>query len=572
MGSDQEFEGRLSIVHDRGFYLIIHNVTEADGGVYTCSNRKQTRKNSRLWVKENCTMFDFFPRNSTKKQESDGRNGLLTLNACADDDVWIPCGLPGAGPYRWQWGRTPSDQPSASGLLDQVFLRRGYGVSLVRGASLVIIRLRHRDAGPYVCRVDGVEYKVTLRVVRLGLWEVLVRWWIVLVTVGCAIVLYTLVLGIFLKLRRKQKHEAHSKRISRMLSSFFRRASVSDTQFTGSYTNRVSTMGRGGTLSPSGSGSTSYENLGSREGDSGADGHSQTNQLEDEQDVGISYENLCTETEQEVDDYMDPDVDTASNNADDYMDPDVDTASNNADDYMDPDVDTASNNADDYMDPDVDTASNNADDYMEPDGKSGDEHETSEEIQHTAGSTSDRLKTGSLYAAPKRNTQQLDKGGGEKGWNSEKQKTRCHYSVPKQKPQSEEEENGEEGYAVPNANSPVKLHISPTSTYTNQTEMYEEMDRCQNTEQKSHCENQDYEKMEAARGSIQREQMPMVAETPEEEYMRMERCRNLFMMKFKLNASRYSREDDAAGSLKTPRRSHKAFETFGYPKRENVPE
>ncbi|XP_072340135.1 uncharacterized protein [Scyliorhinus torazame] len=306
-----------------------------------------------------------------------------------------------------------------------------------------------------------------------------------------------------------------------MMSSFFRKATVSDIPPTGSDTNKVSTMGRGGTLSPPGSSSTSYENLGSREG------HSQTQQLEDEQDVGLSYENLCTDTEQEIDDYMDPDVDSASISSEDYM---------------------------------------------EPDGKAGEGQGTSEPIQQPADSNSDRLKTCSLYAAPKRNTQRLDKGSGEKGWNSEKQRTRCHYSVPKQKPQSEDEENGEEDYAVPNSNSPVKLHISPTGTYTNQSETYEEMDRCRNTEQKSHSENQDYEKMEAARGSTQREQLPTVVETPAEEYMRMERCRNLFMMKFKLNASRYSREGDAAGSLKTPRRSHKAFETFGYPKMENVPE
>ncbi|XP_041035956.1 uncharacterized protein LOC121273069 [Carcharodon carcharias] len=355
--------------------------------------------------------------------------------SCTGDDVWIRCELPATNTQAWAKRSTSSDRRGRAetcGLLERASLRRGYAVSLARGASLVVLDPRPQDAGTYLCGVGGKEYRVRLRVVGPGFLEVLRKWWIPLATMICASCLSASTFGLVLKLRRKWQHQARNKRISRMMSSFFKKTSALDTQLNGTYRNHVSTMEQGAEVNHSGSGSTSYENLGSPEEDGGAAEQPLTSEFDEEQDVGLSYENLCAEEDQVSEDYLEPNIDTGSVNTDDYMEPDCDSG-----DRQQNCTDTCSPVAPPLSD-----------------------------------SQSERPRTGSLYAAPKMRSQRQEERSGEEdpprytGQDSEGWRRGSHYTAPQSKNYSNED-SSDEDYAVPDPDSPVKLQMCTSSTYMN---------------------------------------------------------------------------------------------------------
>ncbi|XP_060679186.1 uncharacterized protein LOC132813581 [Hemiscyllium ocellatum] len=233
--------------------------------------------------------------------------------------------------------------------------------------------------------------------------------------------------------------------------------------------------------------STNYENLGSRENISPGDRRSLSEHLNPETDAAQSYENLCEDGDEDDDD-----------------------------------------------------------DYLDPAGEDG--------SINTEGQHSERLNGPSVYAIPNK-ASKMDQASTDGGlrvssWDTE--------GIPHQfEETSGDSSSSEEDYAVPDAETPVALMMDTNGTYTNQSEQRRgtmggrEHSLDQEGDTDRTLGNDDYMKMCAARNVSQRDMLPHAGGSSAEESVMMERCRKLFMKKFQSNASRYSSQDEAGGSVKT---------------------
>uniref|UniRef100_UPI00398F09CF uncharacterized protein n=1 Tax=Pristiophorus japonicus TaxID=55135 RepID=UPI00398F09CF len=197
----KHFQGRLSLLDNGIHYLVIHNVTDRDSGSYTCWNSNGTALTSHLNVTAlspgRVTDVGALIQNCAWNLEEG------TLARCAGDDAWISCGESGSDPIQWTRQWPPPSNKTSWWLFSRVVLRRGYGVTLRKGASITILSLRYQDAGRYLCHHNATVHSMELRVVGPGILAFLLKWWILLVTITGSMCLYCLLLCCFHTVRHR---------------------------------------------------------------------------------------------------------------------------------------------------------------------------------------------------------------------------------------------------------------------------------------------------------------------------------------------------------------------------------